>query len=71
MAVNRDIKTGEIAQEAYLARVKKTMENLLSNYRRPVIEPKLQTDLENFLMTNGIDSKILNLLKKKVERSNL
>jgi len=67
--VNEDPKTGENAQEAYLAKVDKTLEKILSTYRQPMLEPELQTALENFLMETGMDAGKLSMLKDAAARS--
>ena len=69
MAVTGDLKIGENAQEAYQAKVNKTLERILSTYRRPMLKPELQTALENFLMETGMDAKQLSMLKEAAARS--
>jgi trimethylamine--corrinoid protein Co-methyltransferase len=62
-------KSGENAPEAYLAKVNRTQDRILSTYRQPELEPDLRTALENFLMETGMDAKQLNMLKKAAARS--
>lgn len=62
-------KSGENAQEAYLARVNRTLERILSDYRQPELEPDLKNSLESFLMDIGLDAKHLNRIKEAAERS--
>ena len=69
MAVPGDPKIGENAQEAYLTKVNITLNRILATYRRPVLEPKLQTALENFLVETGMDAKQLSMLKEAAVRS--
>ncbi len=69
MAVTGDPKIGETAQEAYLAKVNRTLERILSDYRQPELEPDLRTSLESFLIEIGLDAKHLNIIKQAAERS--
>jgi trimethylamine--corrinoid protein Co-methyltransferase len=63
------IKSGENAQEAYLAKVNRTLERIMTDYRQPELEPDLQTSLESFLIEIGVDAKYLNMIKEAAERS--
>jgi trimethylamine--corrinoid protein Co-methyltransferase len=62
-------KSGENAPEAYLTKVNRTLERILSDYRQPELEPDLQASLESFLIETGVDAKHLNMIKKAVEKS--
>jgi trimethylamine--corrinoid protein Co-methyltransferase len=62
-------KSGENASEAYLTKVNRTLERILSDYRQPELESDLQASLESFLIETGVDAKHLNMIKKAAERS--
>ena len=63
------IKSGENAQEAYLAKVNRTLERIMTDYRQPELEPDLLTSLESFLIEIDVDAKHLNMIKEAAERS--
>jgi len=61
-------KGGENAQEAYLARVDRALERILSTYTQPELDPDLQTALETFLIKSGVDAKLIEMLGGAAER---
>jgi trimethylamine--corrinoid protein Co-methyltransferase len=62
-------ESGENAQEAYLTRVDRTLEKILSAYRKPELDPDLQKSLESFLIETGVDTQFLTRIKEAAERS--
>jgi trimethylamine--corrinoid protein Co-methyltransferase len=68
MAATGDLEIGENSQESYLAKVNKTLERILYDYRRPILEPELRTALENFLIETGMDATQLKVLKEAAAR---
>ena len=57
-------KVGKNAQETYLAQVNRTLERILSTYRKPELDPDLRTTLESFLIESGVEAKVLDMLRE-------
>ena len=61
-------KSEETAQEAYLAKVNRSLARILSAYRQPELDPDLRIALENFLMQIGVDAMQLQILGEAAAR---
>ena len=62
-------KDAENAQEAYLAKVNRALERILSTYTQPELDPDLRTALESFLIKSGVEAKLLDMLGGAAQRS--
>jgi len=61
-AQNREKSLG--ARENYLARINSTLEKLLSDYRQPLLAPELLTELESYLIREGLEPTCLETIRQ-------
>jgi trimethylamine--corrinoid protein Co-methyltransferase len=61
-------KSEETAQEAYLAKINRSLASILSAYRQPEFDPDLRIALENFLKKIGVDAKQFHILGEAAAR---
>ena len=47
-----------------MAQVNRTLERILSTYRKPELDPDLRTTLESFLIESGVEAKVLDMLRE-------